>query len=91
MARLDAKERETIPKKSDLALPGKRLRTGGKEEQRKAKNAPARAARSGEGKEKAEVRGKGKEKYPDIGGSKKKAGERGEPRREGRGASGRQR
>ena len=50
-----------------------------------------RGAQFGEVKKKAEVRRKVKEKYPDIGGRQKEGGKRGEPRREGRGASGRQR
>jgi hypothetical protein len=86
MAKLSTKERKRVSK-SDLALPGKRSRTGGKggypiEDETHGRNALARVSQFGTPKEKAEVRRKVHEKYPDIGGGKRKTGDR-----EGRGAS----
>ena len=89
MAKLTSKERKSIPKK-DFALPGKRSKSGGKggypiEDAAHARSALSRVSQFGTPEEKKEVREKVQKKYPDIGKSKKKAGDRGD-RREERGA-----
>ncbi len=95
MARLTTKERKRIPK-ADFALPGKRSRSGGQgeypiENEVHARNGLARVSQFGTPREKAEVMRKVHEKYPGIKEGRKKSGERGESRREGRGGSGRER
>ena len=85
MAKLTTKARKQIPK-SDLALPGKRSKSGGKggypiEDAAHARNALARVSEFGTPAEKAEVRKKVQGKYPSIGEGKKRAEGRGAERR----------
>lgn len=70
MSKLDAEEREKLPKE-DFALPGKRSHSGGEggypiENRGHAQDALARVAQHGSPSEKKEVREKVHEKYPDM-------------------------